>query len=52
MLPYSDGQPALFERPVGRGRVLMMTTPVSDEPNQDAVESAAGRRTGQGPGRS
>ena len=35
VLPYSDGGPAVFERPVGRGRVLTMTTPVSDRPNQD-----------------
>ena len=34
MLPYSDGKPALFERPVGRGRALTMTTPVSDQPNR------------------
>lgn len=27
---YSDGQPALLERVVGKGRVLTMTTPVSD----------------------
>ncbi len=30
IIPYSDGQPALLERIVGRGRVLVMTTPVSD----------------------
>jgi hypothetical protein len=30
VIPYSDGQPALLERLVGRGRVLVMTTPVSD----------------------
>jgi hypothetical protein len=27
---YSDGRPAILERDVGRGRVLVMTTPVSD----------------------
>lgn len=32
LVPYSDGRPVLLERPVGRGRVLMMTTPVSDRP--------------------
>jgi hypothetical protein len=35
VLHYSDGRPALVERPLGRGRVLLMTTPVSDRPNQD-----------------
>jgi hypothetical protein len=35
VLPYSDGDPAMIERPVGRGRVLTMTTPISDRPNQD-----------------
>lgn len=28
--PFANGQPALVERQIGRGRVLMMTTPVSD----------------------
>jgi hypothetical protein len=36
VLPYSDGRPALVERPIGSGRVLMMTTPLSDSPNRDA----------------
>ncbi len=27
---YSNNQPALIDRPVGKGRVLSMTTPVSD----------------------
>ena len=35
MLPYNDGRPAMLERPVGQGRVLTMTTPVSDRPNQN-----------------
>jgi hypothetical protein len=30
VMPFSDGRPALVERGVGRGRVLLMTTPVSD----------------------
>lgn len=30
VIPYSDGRPALVERLVDRGRVLMMTTPISD----------------------
>jgi hypothetical protein len=35
VVPYNNGKPALLERSVGRGRVLTMTTPVSDEPNRD-----------------
>ena len=35
VLPYGDGRPAVLERPVGKGRVLTMTTPVSDRPNRD-----------------
>jgi hypothetical protein len=31
---FSNGQPAIFERPVGRGRVLLLTTPVSDPANR------------------
>ncbi len=31
LLAYSDGQPALLEHPLGQGRVLTMTTPISDE---------------------
>ena len=34
VLPYSDGKPAILERPIGQGRVLTMTTPVSDRPSQ------------------
>ena len=30
VIPYSDGRPALFERLVAGGRVLVMTTPMSD----------------------
>ena len=44
VLPYSDGRPALLERPVGQGRVLTMTTPVSDRPSREPVEPAAGGR--------
>lgn len=35
IMPFSDGRPALLERPIGSGRVLTMTTPVSDNPNQN-----------------
>lgn len=27
---YSNGQPAMVERPLGQGRVMVMTTPISD----------------------
>ena len=30
MLSYADNQPALVERPVGKGRVMTLTTPVSE----------------------
>jgi hypothetical protein len=33
-LSYNNGRPAILERPVGQGRVLTMTTPVSDNPNR------------------
>jgi hypothetical protein len=36
LMRYTDGEPALLERPVGRGRVLTMTTPVSDRPDRYA----------------
>lgn len=32
---YRDGGPALIERSLGRGRVLTMTTPISDAANRD-----------------
>lgn len=35
IIPYSDGRTALVERTVGRGRVLTMTTPVSDRPTDN-----------------
>ncbi len=31
---FADGRPALLERSLGRGRVVTMTTPLSDNPNQ------------------
>ena len=34
VLPFTDYGPALLERPIGSGRVLTMTTPVSDEPHR------------------
>jgi hypothetical protein len=35
VVPYSDGRPAILERPLGKGRVLTMTTPVSDSLSGD-----------------
>lgn len=32
---YSDDGPAILERPLGKGRVITMTTPVSDDPNRN-----------------
>jgi hypothetical protein len=32
ILPYGDGKPAVVENRVGRGSVLVMTTPISDPP--------------------
>lgn len=34
--PYTDDAPAILERPLGKGRVLTMTTPLSDRPDRDA----------------
>ena len=33
VIPYSNGQPALVEKPLGKGRVVTMTTPLSEAPN-------------------
>lgn len=35
VVPYHDGQPAILDRPVGKGRAITFTTPISDDPNQD-----------------
>ena len=35
VIRYLDGRPALVERPIGSGRSLCTTTPVSDDPNRD-----------------
>lgn len=32
VVPYRDGEPALIERPVGRGRVLTLTTSIAYQP--------------------
>ncbi|MGE0609402.1 MAG: BatA domain-containing protein [Pirellulales bacterium] len=36
VVPYSDRQPAIVERPLGRGRVITVTTPVSDAADDTA----------------
>ncbi len=36
VIPYSNGEPALLERRLGQGVVLVMTTPVSDPPGRRA----------------
>ncbi len=33
IVPYNNGRPALMEKPVGKGRVLTLSTPVSDGAN-------------------
>ncbi|MDY0170217.1 MAG: BatA domain-containing protein [Thermoguttaceae bacterium] len=35
VIPFSDGAPALVERPVGNGRALTLTTPISDRPQRN-----------------
>ncbi len=34
IVSYNDGRPAIIERPIGSGRVVILTTPISDRPNQ------------------
>ena len=36
VVPFNDGRPAVLERAVGDGRVVTMTTPVSDLPRGEA----------------
>jgi aerotolerance regulator-like protein len=36
VVPYSDQRPAILDRPLGEGRVLTVTTPVSDPPVSDS----------------
>jgi hypothetical protein len=35
LIAFSDGRPALIERPLGNGRAVTMTTPISDRPSED-----------------
>jgi hypothetical protein len=39
VLPLSDAQPAIVERPVGKGRVVTMTTPISDTSTRPAIKA-------------
>lgn len=34
VVSFSNGQPAILERMIGEGRVVMMTTPISDDANR------------------
>jgi hypothetical protein len=34
IIPFNNGQPALLERSVGKGRVLVFTTPIADDATQ------------------
>jgi hypothetical protein len=36
IVPLTDDGPVLLERPLGKGRVLTLATPVSDRPDQEA----------------
>jgi aerotolerance regulator-like protein len=36
VVPYSDGKPAVVENRLGRGSVLVMTTPISEPPRRPA----------------
>jgi len=35
VVPFSDGAPAIVERPLGKGRVVLVTTSVADDPSRD-----------------
>jgi hypothetical protein len=37
IMAYSDGRPALVEQSIGQGRVLTMTTPISDKANDPSA---------------
>ncbi len=40
IIPYGDGKPAVVENRLGRGSVLVMTTPISDPPSTDPSRRA------------
>jgi hypothetical protein len=37
-VPYANTQPAIIERTLGKGRVMLMTTPISESPTASAGE--------------
>jgi hypothetical protein len=39
VIPYSNGLPALIDRPLGNGRVLTMTTPISETSETSLADS-------------
>ena len=47
IIPYGNNKPALVEHRVGRGRVLVLTTPVSDPPRPQGYESWNRLATGE-----
>jgi hypothetical protein len=47
IIPYGNNKPALVEHRVGRGRVLAMTTPVSDPPRPAGYEAWNRLATGE-----
>ena len=50
IMPYNNTLPAILERPVGNGRVITMTTPISDPaPKDDQSESWNVIPTGEEP---
>jgi hypothetical protein len=49
VVPYSDGKPAIVERPIGHGRAITMTTPVSDDANRDPWNLLPTGGLGDGP---
>ena len=47
IIPYGNNKPALVEHRVGRGRVLVLTTPVSDPPRPKGYEAWNRLATGE-----
>ncbi len=47
IVPFGDNKPALVENRVGRGRVLTLTTPISDPPRPQGYESWNRLATGE-----
>ena len=47
IVPYSDDRPAMLERPVGAGKVITMTTPVSDRGDEKPWNQLPSARPGR-----